>query len=349
MPRLLSVALAACILLPLTACNMTQGPVRETDISGRDTDDPYADLSPTDRVELAVLLLEEGKPDEARVQLDRALAQEPARSWTARRLLQQLDEDPEVLLGRDSFRYDLKRGESLSLLADRYLGDGLLFYALARYNGITVPGRVSAGRTLKIPTQRTDEPENPPAAEPLSAQSSAEDPSQNAPSITATAESMTGRIHLTKAEKLAEGGDVGGARKHLGLARGFAESNGRLYADINAMETDLDRREAGFLLHQANAALATGDTARAHRLLSRSVELDPARGDAKARLAATTTRLVAEYHRNALGQLRVGHECSAMDFWRKILLMDPGNAVAESQQQRVQERLDSRRQRCVNI
>jgi hypothetical protein len=39
----------------------------------------------------------------------------------------------------------------MSEIADRFLGDSLLFYALARYNDIQAPNQLAAGQTLMIP------------------------------------------------------------------------------------------------------------------------------------------------------------------------------------------------------
>ena len=49
------------------------------------------------------------------------------------------------------FTVELAKDESLSSIAKTYLADPLLFYALARYNGIALPGKVNAGQVIKIP------------------------------------------------------------------------------------------------------------------------------------------------------------------------------------------------------
>ncbi|RYG24021.1 MAG: hypothetical protein EON93_23405 [Burkholderiales bacterium] len=40
----------------------------------------------------------------------------------------------------------------MSELAARFLGDGRMFFALSRYNGLAAPNALSAGRVLKLPT-----------------------------------------------------------------------------------------------------------------------------------------------------------------------------------------------------
>jgi len=48
-------------------------------------------------------------------------------------------------------------------LAGRFLGDPLLFYALARYNGLRSPESLSAGQVLRIPGTPKAKPTRPTA------------------------------------------------------------------------------------------------------------------------------------------------------------------------------------------
>jgi LysM repeat protein len=59
--------------------------------------------------------------------------------------------DPVELLGPQSFDYVVQPGDTLAGIAQRYLGNRLLTYQLARYNGIEKPTTLTAGRTLRIP------------------------------------------------------------------------------------------------------------------------------------------------------------------------------------------------------
>ncbi len=69
----------------------------------------------------------------------------------AKRLMQQLDQEPAALLPGKPQTYTAGPGETFSMLAGRFLGDPLLFYALAKYNGFAAPGQLQAGYVLKIP------------------------------------------------------------------------------------------------------------------------------------------------------------------------------------------------------
>jgi Tfp pilus assembly protein PilF len=111
---------------------------------------PTPGLTPAARQRLALNLLERGEPDQARAELHALLEAQPANA-TARKLLDQIDRDPKALLGEKNFSYRVRAGESLSALAQRFLGDPLMFYALARYNGVEKPGQMEVGQTLLIP------------------------------------------------------------------------------------------------------------------------------------------------------------------------------------------------------
>jgi len=115
-----------------------------------------APLSPAptarEHVTRAIDFLNEGKAAEARAGLSAALAKSP-RDATALHLLEQLNTDPVALLGDKSETYVVAAGDTMSGLADRFLNDPLMFYALARYNGLASPKALSVGRTLKIPSR----------------------------------------------------------------------------------------------------------------------------------------------------------------------------------------------------
>lgn len=113
-------------------------------------------------------LLQSGNEDQARTELKHALALDP-QNKLALNLTKQLSTDPVVLLGRDSFSYTVRSGDSLAQVAQRFLGDAYLFYALARYNDIKVPRQVSSGQVIRVPGKAPPPGAPSPAAPPTPA------------------------------------------------------------------------------------------------------------------------------------------------------------------------------------
>ena len=119
----------------------------------------------------AVDLLEAGNEEQARSELQRALASD-SNNKLAHNLLRQLNVDPVSALGKESFQYVVKPGESLSKIAQRFMGDIYSFYLLARYNDIKVPKQLGGGQVIRIPGKAPPpEPKpavaaKPPAPEP---------------------------------------------------------------------------------------------------------------------------------------------------------------------------------------
>lgn len=109
-------------------------------------------LAPRERVRLAVELLDEGDAARAELELRAALEEQPA-NRAAERLLAQITEEPAALIGDNARPYTVRAGETMSELADRFLGDPLLFYALARYNQLGAPNQLAAGQRLMIPVR----------------------------------------------------------------------------------------------------------------------------------------------------------------------------------------------------
>jgi len=98
----------------------------------------------------AVDQLQNGDETAARATLDQALALD-AGNDLARKLVDQIKADAEKELGPVYFRYTVQRDDSLSKLAQQYLGDRFLFYVLAKYNAIANPSRLAAGQVIRVP------------------------------------------------------------------------------------------------------------------------------------------------------------------------------------------------------
>ena len=223
----------------------------------------------------AVDQLQNGDETAARATLDQALALD-AGNDLARKLVDQIKADAEKELGPVYFRYTVQRDDSLSKLAQQYLGDRFLFYVLAKYNAIANPSRLAAGQVIKVPgkapqggtapaasgARSQPEPEAKPAAveAPLPAP-----PQQDAAAL------------IAKGIELQRAGDLEGAYN------AFAEAAQRDPGNRDAvMQRDAARqamirrydREAAQAFQRQNLDLAI---AKWHRIL----ELDPANRKAK--------------------------------------------------------------------
>jgi Tfp pilus assembly protein PilF len=98
----------------------------------------------------AVEQLQSGDEASARVTLERALTLDSGNEL-ARKLNEQIKADAQKELGPAFFRYTVQRDDSLSKLAQQYLGDRFRFYILAKYNEMPIPSRLAAGQVIKIP------------------------------------------------------------------------------------------------------------------------------------------------------------------------------------------------------
>jgi hypothetical protein len=107
-------------------------------------------LSVDERMTLAVELLNHDNRENARVELLAIIATAPD-NIAAPRLLREMDEDAQAMLGPQNFAYTVRLGETLETIAARFLGDPLRFYILARYNGIAAPASIVEGQVLMIP------------------------------------------------------------------------------------------------------------------------------------------------------------------------------------------------------
>jgi hypothetical protein len=162
-------------------------------------------------VTTAIEQLELGQEEQAEVALRQVLQAEPGHRQ-AQMLLKQIKDDPIALLGRDSFPYRVQPGESLSKIAQRFLGDPYLFYGLARYNGIKVPRQLAGGQMIRVPGKapatQTPTPAPPapapaPPPAPTTAPPPVPAPAPSPPPPSRPAETPAQRAEREKAESIA--------------------------------------------------------------------------------------------------------------------------------------------------
>jgi LysM repeat protein len=174
--------------------------------------------SAREHVSRAIELLNEGRREEARAGISEALAKS-SKDATALRLLEQIDKDPVVLLGEKSEPYVVAAGDTMSGLAARFIGDPLMFYALARYNGLASPKALSVGQTLKIPSRSGVVVANALRAQP------------EAPAKRPVNAGKANTVRLDALEKL-NAGDVSGAITLFTEAQALDETNVAIAKDL---------------------------------------------------------------------------------------------------------------------
>ena len=161
----------------------------------------------------AIDQLQNGDEAAASHTIELALAFDPGNEL-ARKLRDQIAADPEKELGSVFFRYTVQRDDSISKLAQQYLGDRFRFYILARYNEITNPSRLAAGQVIKIPGKAPPPAparapaRSPEASEPAAKPAAAEAEAAPAP---ASAPAPEANALMQKGVQLQRTGDLAGA------------------------------------------------------------------------------------------------------------------------------------------
>jgi LysM repeat protein len=229
----------------------------------------------------AVDHLQNGDEAGARQSLSTALALDPTND-IARKMQEQVNADAQKELGSTFFRYTVQRDDSLSKLAQQYMGDRLRFYILAKYNDMANPSRLAAGQVIKIPGRAPAAP--PPSATPAPARppSGIAETPDAAPAAAAVEPAADGGGDLAgllqKGRRLQASGDLQGAYAAFSDAVLRSPGNRDALIQRDAAKAALIKsydREATQAYQRQNLDLAI---ARWDRLL----ELDP--GNQKAKL-----------------------------------------------------------------
>ncbi len=110
---------------------------------------PDAKVRVRDRLDNAIALLSRNDFCHARAEIVDYIGHNH-RSGAAITLLFATETDPQAYWGEESFEYTVKRGDSLTVLSERYLGDMLLFPMLGRYNEVSANGLRAQSR-IRIP------------------------------------------------------------------------------------------------------------------------------------------------------------------------------------------------------
>ena len=150
-PSLASTLLAGLSALALSGCSASP----HVSAAGSSPSPVIAAAAPVgwagrEDVGHAIELINRGDVEQARGMLTAVLVRQP-NDPIAAGLLRQIDGDAVALLGKASFPYTARQGDTLSSLAGRFLGNPIQFYALGRYNGLNFPVTIRPGQLLRIP------------------------------------------------------------------------------------------------------------------------------------------------------------------------------------------------------
>jgi LysM repeat protein len=155
----------------------------------------------------AISQLQNGDEPAAQRTLEQALALEPG-SELAKKMMEQIKADPQKELGPVFFRYTVQRDDSLSKIAQQFMGDRFKFHILAKYNDIQNPSRLAAGQVIKVPGKAP--PPGQPAARPMPAPAEPAEQAATAAPDVATPRSASMAL-MQQGQDLQKSGNLEGA------------------------------------------------------------------------------------------------------------------------------------------
>jgi len=363
-PRGLAASLLLAAALALTSCATVQGLLpghkageQPSDTShgstatpspARPAGKPADTRSPrnaTAHITKAIRLMQQGQGNAAEAELRQALTFDPGNA-KAVGLLKQITSDPIQYLGSEYFLHKVRRNESLSILAKRFLGDPLAFYILARYNGIENPSRLDVGESIKIPGKRpsaeaqgTEAPaarEEPPATSPPPAEAAEGEPSPapvQSPTTPAAGAVPDVERDVAKAATLCDQGNYQEAIDLLeGLPAGLRERGRPHEVAVRCYVAYADTL--------ANA----GELEQAHELLLRALEQEPegsaAAADLETRLVTIADRIEAKrLYDQGMQQVSADQLDRAYESFTQALVYRPDDSEAKHQLDEIRPRL----------
>ncbi|KTG16630.1 MULTISPECIES: LysM domain-containing protein [unclassified Guyparkeria] len=246
--------------------------------------------------------LQRGQYRQGRRDLDRYLARHPDDA-VARAIMQQLEADPERVLGEESHRYVVRSGDSYSALAERHLGDAGLFLLLARYNESTDPSDLRVGEVIRLP---------------------------GPPSGGAVATPPVGEAGRPARRSLAPA-----PRPSRETVAALALPDAPLAAQ-RSRDAD-DGSDAAAMQRRGLALLEQGDREAALAQLEAALEQDPSLEPAASRVPELRQALVADYHQRAILRYRNQKLGDAIALWDRVLAIDPTFEPARSYRARARE------------
>ncbi|MEW8659349.1 MAG: tetratricopeptide repeat protein [Candidatus Thiodiazotropha endolucinida] len=377
-------------ILSLTAC-VAMGPQQQPEPVQAEPQEevetiptPPDSLTPSQRVRKALQQLEQGDYENARLQLAWALQEKPTLQ-IATNLLEQMDADPIDYLGMKSFFYDVEPGDSLSIIAKKFLNDPLKFVILARYNKLENPSKLAPGQRIRVPGVMPErkkpkpKPKTPPP-EPAPVVQEIPEPAPDE-ETTVTPDLMTGEVQIdapspTMPEEQApleseeplqppveqaveEQPAAMTAEEALSTAMGL-HAEGNLSAAIYLLENEISQLPnaqelpkllAGYYNEHADQLINRGDLDNARTILEKLIILDSSDDAAINKLILVEDKIEAQnLMRTAQDQQTAGNLEEAYQTYNQVLTYDPDNSAAQASQLSIRDKLtDSYHRRAMQL
>ena len=357
--RALRLALLLGLCSLLTACQVWER-IQPADDPGSSLPDsqPSSDTSgergaprglPPATLQQVINDLDTGRLDQAETALLSIIDQRP-NSRLALRFLEQLQSDPIELMGSEYDVVTVQPGDSLSSIAARELGDAMQFFALARYNQIRVPRRMSSGIDIRIPRSlQSAEAAMPEPVEPaLMPEPSLDEPSAAPGAGLAVAGRrllQSGRTQQTislllagaRAGNLDRDGeqvlvDATLVRSGELVEEDELERAVEMLDDVQAslspaarpqLAAGRDAIEAQRLMAEGIRERRAGRLEEAMGLFQQAMQLDPDNETLRSQAATLSEVLIARLHHQALVHYRDQQLEDAIILWQQVVELDP--------------------------
>jgi tetratricopeptide (TPR) repeat protein len=320
---------------------------------------PPDDLPASLRVRKALQMLEQGDYENARNQLNWALQEKPGLQ-IADNLLQQIDADPIEYLGVKSFYYEVESGDSLSIIAGKFLEDPMKFVSLARYNKLENPSKLAPGDRIRVPGKMPEDLWRK-SKKKKKLRRSTSPPASEAPSSDGRGESAAmqaapdDRSDLTQPQVSTSQSDsrpavpppptldqvIGTARKHYATgdlpgAISQLEKEGGPYAHEKALQ----KLQIAYYREYAEQLGRADDLEQSRMMLEKVVVLDAGDEQAIKDLIRVEDKLEArKLYRLGSDLLNGGQVENAYEMFTQSLIYDPENTPAKEAQLACREKL----------
>ena len=297
--------------------------------------------------------LEHGEEQNARLLLQQVLVLEPNHKYAAG-LLIQINADPVSMLGKDNFTYKVQPGDTLSKIAERFLGDRYKFYILGRYNDM-MSANLNAGRSIKIPGKKPLPSEQEPLSSPeASSEELAEaawlyknnrfaeainilEEFRSKEGADARLDDLLLTIYENYANKLSHSGQLEEATTLLSRALKTYPTSERLKKQFDQVEMSHSAEQT---YKEGNRLLNDEEPAKAYAKYTLTLKLNPEHRGAKAALQKIKSQVVETYYAQSIRARRRQEFTDALLSLDKLLEIDPNHKLARENRREIKALLE---------